>query len=369
MAIYPNSNLPTASQPWGRAIQNKVETIDSQFLAERTNNTARDAQLQASYTRLDATSLQTIEAVATAQEAIDAITGLGSTGSLYNIYGDNITGGTITGTTVQTSTSGSRIILDGTTNTLKIFYGGSQAAEIYGGFTDGANGLLLNATGTTSNIGISSGGVSVTSGGSDILVQTGAITISGDTSIINDLSTYGVNEHYGVNTFLSTTNVNAQLNSYALTANGILKVEGTGSYVQALDTYTRNVQSGRIMYVSSAGTYNCATSSARYKQDITDYKVDLEKFLKLQPVTFRYKQAVEQDGEAAKIASGFIAEQADEIGMGQFVDYEPDPAQAGKIVPDNFRYLDFASALHSAIAQQQDIIKALTSRIEILEGK
>jgi hypothetical protein len=47
--VYPNSNLPTVSQPWGREIQKNLETVQSQFLSERTNNTARDAQLQASY--------------------------------------------------------------------------------------------------------------------------------------------------------------------------------------------------------------------------------------------------------------------------------------------------------------------------------
>ena len=114
------------------------------------------------------------------------------------------------------------------------------------------------------------------------------------------------------------------------------------------------------MYVSSNGTYNAATSSARYKQDIAPYQVDISKVLQLEPVSFRYKMAVSEFGDKADIAHGFIAEQADQIGLTEFVDYME--AEDGSLIPDNFRYIDFTAALVG-------VIKQLNDRIEVLEGK
>ena len=138
-------------------------------------------------------------------------------------------------------------------------------------------------------------------------------------------------------------------------------------YIQCVDTYGRNVQQGRIMYVASNGTYNCATSSERYKQDISPYTVNLDSFFNLEPVSFRYKKAVEEVGDAAETAHGFIAEQAHEAGMTEFVDYELD--EHGNPRPDNFRYIDFTAAMYSVVKHQQDTINDLTARLEALENK
>lgn len=60
--VIPDSNLPLSSQPWGREIQKKVETIESDLSLQKTNSATVDSQLQSSYKRLDETvrSLGTI---------------------------------------------------------------------------------------------------------------------------------------------------------------------------------------------------------------------------------------------------------------------------------------------------------------------
>jgi len=76
--IYPNSNLPTVSQPWGRAIQKGIETVEATMKSNEVNNKARDAQLEASYKRLDTTVIGVASAAAQAQSAADAAAGAAS---------------------------------------------------------------------------------------------------------------------------------------------------------------------------------------------------------------------------------------------------------------------------------------------------
>jgi hypothetical protein len=77
--VIPNSNLPLSSQPWGREIQKKVETIESELSLQKTNSATVDSQLQSSYKRLDETvrSLGTInvdvaQITAISNQAVDA---------------------------------------------------------------------------------------------------------------------------------------------------------------------------------------------------------------------------------------------------------------------------------------------------------
>jgi hypothetical protein len=126
--VFPNSNLATSSQPWGREVQKRVETLESQLSLQRTNGATVDAQLQSSYRRLDETVKNLIQAdldiqaalgqsnqaIADAQaaaddaaaaastansaatnanNAINGLIGLGSDGSAYTLKANNITSG------------------------------------------------------------------------------------------------------------------------------------------------------------------------------------------------------------------------------------------------------------------------------------
>lgn len=365
MAIYPNSNLPSASQPWGREIQKNVENVTAQFLSERTNNTARDAQLEASYKRLSATGIATATAVVTAQaaadaaqDAIDGLTSLGSAGSLYDIYGDNITGGTITGTTVRTAASGSRVVLNGTTNQLEFYYGTSLASTLSSSIYDSqatlwANGnLWVTGSVTTGSLSASQFDVSGTS------FFFGAVDVSAEVSANSLLVTGDSN--------LSTGSFDGALFTFGpLYATGI---SATGSISTDGNLNRTTLAGGGTTGASfnTNGSLIRTTSSARYKQDISNLEVSYNDVLLLNPRRFRLKEEVAENPDAREYA-GFIAEEVEETSLKIFVAYETLPD--GSKRPDGIYYSELTSALAAAIKHQDTMIKALTSRIEILEGK
>jgi len=107
--IIPISYLPVASQPWGREIQKRLESLESNFSLQKTNTNTVDTQLQSSYKRLDETvrSLSVIsvdisdvtalsnQAISIANSAIAGLNSLATTGSSYPINAGNVTSGTM----------------------------------------------------------------------------------------------------------------------------------------------------------------------------------------------------------------------------------------------------------------------------------
>jgi hypothetical protein len=92
--VFPKSNLPASSQPWGRVIQNKIESIEKDVSIQKINSNSADSQIQASYRRLDETVKNIIELEAPGSEyKIDASN---ITNGIYTIYSDgSYSGGTI----------------------------------------------------------------------------------------------------------------------------------------------------------------------------------------------------------------------------------------------------------------------------------
>ncbi len=392
---FPDNNLPSASQPWSRDVQNRVETLERTVKTNEINGVSRDVQLESSYKRLDkvvndlieadvrilaaqaeaaaasdaatAASDEALAASAEAQiaataagaaataagNAINGLMGLDTPGSPYPVIADNITVGTITGSTIKTSNGPERVVMDGASNSLQFWTNGGMGGTITGALNGGL--ASVKVTGTT----LVTGDVFISQDvDADFAsfngLNVGGISTLGETTVTGPLDCTSTADFVGIN------------NTGAINSSGNLIV-GSAGYVQALDTYNRTSGAGRVMYVSSLGTYNCSTSSARYKQDILPYEVNPENFFKLQPVSFRYKQSVEESGDAAGVAHGFIAEQAAEAGMTEFVDFEPD--ENGNLRPDNFRYIDFTAALFAMVKRQEETIQSLTQRIEALEAK
>lgn len=328
---FPNSNLPVASQPWGRTVEKQLVDLSLTVNSNEINNAARDKQLLASLNRTNATA---ISAQAAADAANAALADIGAvktniyvpgttliTGTAIKsgtISADKISAGTLTGFTIQTAASGQRVEMYGSGI---YFYSPTYVGSMVGSTKNGYQ--IIDITGGGLNV---AGPIWTlnTLNAAAMTNLTAGVTITGDV------------QHNGGNMFIN------------------------GGYLQNIDTYNRNVQQGRIMYVASNGTYNAATSSARYKQDIQSYSVDAESFFKLRPVSFRYKMAVAEQGDDAAIAHGFIAEEAAEAGLTEFVDFEPD--ENGNLRPDNFRYIDFTAAMYS-------VIKDMNTRLETLENK
>lgn len=118
---------------------------------------------------------------------------------------------------------------------------------------------------------------------------------------------------------------------------------------------------------NNTGNLIRTTSSARYKQDITDATYSYEDILSLRPKTFRLKNEVVEDDNARTYA-GLIAEEVDQLeSLRVFVSYLPQ--ENGPKIPDGIQYGEMVSALVSAIKHQNTLINTLTARIEALENR
>lgn len=378
--VFPNSNLPSTSQPWGREVQKRIEDTEKTVKANNLNNTARDVQLEANYKRLDKaindlkvtqdTLDTTVTEVATvantastaATNANSALTGLGSLDEATSTYkinasnltvgtldasvvtvtnlsassittgtfsGDRITGGTITGTVIKSAASGQRVEVQGTQ---MVFY------------NSGGTSVIASATSSAFALSGFGGSLSLTSSGAHILGSGGSTGIwLGDYSNSSTINVTG-----------GQLNVAGEIySSVAVTVNGSL---------------TRSDLGGGTLTgasITAGGSIVRTSSSERYKQDITDLELNYEDILALQPKKFRRKDEVEANPNARYYA-GFIAEQIAGTALDIFAFYQSE-ADGGN--PDGVHYAELTAALVSAIKHQDSLIKQLDARITSLENK
>lgn len=114
-----------------------------------------------------------------------------------------------------------------------------------------------------------------------------------------------------------------------------------------------------MVHFAVDGTIRRSTSSRRYKQDIAPAEVDVEAALKLTPRIFREKSAVEEHGDEAPVRVGFIAEEAADLGLAQWVEVDKDG-------PESFSYPLWVVALQAIVRDQQARIEALEARLDAL---
>ena len=119
--------------------------------------------------------------------------------------------------------------------------------------------------------------------------------------------------------------------------------------------------SGANCFINTDGTIWRSTSSLRYKQDVTPAEVDTEAVLALQPREYRAKAEVAELGDDAPTHAGFIAEEAADLGLEQWVVRDDDGE------PEAFNYSQFCVAQQAVIQQQQQAIESLTARLDALE--
>lgn len=355
--LFPNSYLSTASQPWGREVEKRIVDLQLVVNSNEINNSARDTQLANSLSRVN-TAINSILSVEETVYYPGTTEINGGNIRANTIAANKISAGTLTGFEIQTGSTGARVVMGGPDITNIKFYDSSNiiTGEVVASSSvfnlrnvKGGNGLW--GTGARSSLELGEGSAT-------LYLNNGSFAASLSMSVSQSIFSNSV-EAYGFSAGLGGLSTTGQISGgYMISDSTSTRV--TTGFIQCLDTYNRNVQSGRIMYVASNGTYNSASSSERYKQDITSYSVDIEKLLMLEPVSFRYKQSVAELGDDADVVHGFIAEQAHEIGLNEFVDYELD--EDGNPRPDNFRYIDFTAALLGAVKQ-------LNSRLTALENK
>jgi hypothetical protein len=362
-------------------VQKRIETVESEIKANNINNTARDVQLENNYKRIDRTVNGLIvadaaitiavdqaqdaadaaaaaaatanSAATTANNAINAITSLGTPGSSTTVNASNIIGGTL-----KTATSGRHTEI---TSTQVNFYDGSgNYSGKISAAADGRSSTVEVTTTTGSGIIAYNGGVDINGPGTNIssgnngngsilLLASGGVDVSG---ALRTTSTAAVS---GTLTVSGSCDFNG---GYARVGSGFLQVP---------DTRTRSTTGGLAMFVAPNGTYHVGSSSRRYKTDIENYSVDIDKLLSMQPVTFRYKSEIEEVGDAAGYTTGFIAEDFDEAGLTEYVVYSK--KEDGTEIPEGIQYEKLTVGLHSVISSQQSTIDSLIARIEALESK
>lgn len=121
--------------------------------------------------------------------------------------------------------------------------------------------------------------------------------------------------------------------------------------------------SWRAAWVLSDGTMGTAQSSRKVKQDFMMPDITLEQMRAVDWTLYRYIDDVNLNGDSANLHLGMIAEDLDDNGLGQFVEYNDDYEPCGI----NYPMLG-VWAIHEAHLAH-DRIDELESRLKALEGK
>lgn len=124
-----------------------------------------------------------------------------------------------------------------------------------------------------------------------------------------------------------------------------------------------SVGSWRAVWALSDGTMGTAQSSRKVKQDFLKPDITLEQMRSVDWTLYRFIDDVNRNGDSATIHVGMIAEELDDNGLGQFVEYNDDYEPVGI----NYPMLG-VWAIHEAHLAH-DRIDRLEERLKALEGK
>lgn len=121
--------------------------------------------------------------------------------------------------------------------------------------------------------------------------------------------------------------------------------------------------SWRAAWVLSDGTLGTAQSSRKVKQDFVAPDITLEQMRSVDWTLYRFIDDVNRNGDDAAIHLGMIAEELDDNGLGQFVEYNDDYEPVGI----NYPMLGVWAVHEAHLAHAR--IDELESRLKALEGK
>lgn len=171
-------------------------------------------------------------------------------------------------------------------------------------------------------------------------------------------------QHTGTASLTFTSTYGLYVNNIGNVTTGVTKTNAYGVYIAAQTGATNNwgifSAGGKIVmqgvYDNTAGSANVSvdasgnltriTSSIRYKKDVADTARGLSDALKLRAVTYKEKNGSDT------VYGGFIAEEVDEAGLSEFVEYGPE----GSI--ESVRYGNMVSLAFKAI---QDLAAKVTA--------
>lgn len=121
--------------------------------------------------------------------------------------------------------------------------------------------------------------------------------------------------------------------------------------------------SWRAAWVLSDGTLGTSQSSRKVKQDFIKPDITLEQMRSVDWTLYRFIDDVNRNGDDAAIHVGMIAEELDDNGLGQFVEYNGDYEPVGI----NYPMLGVWAIHEAHLAHAR--IDELESRLKALEGK
>lgn len=127
----------------------------------------------------------------------------------------------------------------------------------------------------------------------------------------------------------------------------------SGSYTLRIPWFTTS--SAANMFIDNDGRIWKSTSARKYKQDIEDAAIDAAAVLRMRPRTWRDRAEVEKDPDTQTRYVGFIAEELDDLGLGEFVTRTPDGDVEG-------------IAYDRLVAAVIPVLRDLDSRLRALES-
>ena len=140
----------------------------------------------------------------------------------------------------------------------------------------------------------------------------------------------------------------------AVSASGDLSA---GVNVYGGNTYNQT-NTGRAMFVNTAGLFGIGASSRRFKENIVDAELDVDAVLQMAVRRFNYKKSFD---ETQPEDIGVIAEELVELGLTDFVYFDDEG------IPDGVAYEKLALAVLEVVKVQQDRLDLLEARIVKLE--
>ena len=295
--IIPNSNLPASSQPWGREIQKRLETLESEVAKQKINNSSANSQLQSSYKKVD--------------ETVSELIKLSEPEGEYKVNVANLTGEIITLP---------RIDVQITDADNRKQYPDKVVGKIYS-----------DVTGYTSISGFKNIDGSIVGFG-EFIARYGIVI----ENLPTPFPTGGA----------SPVTPDPVVIKPNLIISDLIGTSTTGASID---------NTGKIIRTPS---------SERYKQDIEPLNVNYDDLLSLEPKRFKFKSEASEN-EDARYYAGFIAEEIAETSLTDFVSYTID--EDGNKIPDGVYYAELSAALLSALKHQDQLIKSILARVQVLE--
>jgi hypothetical protein len=291
--IIPNSNLPSSSQPWGREIQKRLQSLEIEVARQKVNSDTADSQLQSSYKRLDNT--------------IKGIAGGISNQILFKKSDANydtqwVNPNTVPGIIGSYDEISNRLAEVSTPPVHgEIIFIRNRNAFIYYNDNFGWRGLIQNPV-DPSNLFVGSGSNSSLTGTNNVGVGVSALSsnTSGQSNTAIGSGSLFLNQIGAANTALGFTSMERNSSGSRNTALGFralaLNEFGDDNIAIGFNAFIRNVQADRNVVI---GNYALSNSTANTSEDnvVIGHNAGLN-------ATFSFSNVIVGSGAATNLTSG-----------------------------------------------------------------